>query len=110
MRNNFRPGRRRLLFVRQAAAGVVSFLVFSLLQFGAADAAPAGSTAPPAPAADTDQPPQVGPSFIFTTTDDCQTVLAKIKNHEFGSQGEVACIVRATADTPPAGGTIPGPS
>ncbi|MGV9297907.1 hypothetical protein [Amycolatopsis sp. NPDC003676] len=88
----------------------MSLLVFSLVQFGAADAAPAGSTAPPAPAADTNQSPQVGPPFTFTTTDDCQTVKAKIANHLFGSSGQVACIVRATADTSPADGTIPAPS
>lgn len=112
MRNSYQPGRRRLTFARKATVGVASLLAFSWLHFGAADAAPAGNTAPPVPSTDTHQTPQVGPPFTFHTTDDCQTVKAKIKAHAFGSQGEVACIERATADETtkvPASGTIPVP-
>ncbi|WP_336160040.1 NucA/NucB deoxyribonuclease domain-containing protein [Amycolatopsis sp. VC5-11] len=91
----------------------MSLLALSWLQFGAADAAPAGSTAPPVPATDAPQTPRVGPPFTFHTTDDCQTVKAKIKAHAFGSQGQVACITRVAAGEKtkvPASGTIPVPS
>ncbi|WP_406631945.1 hypothetical protein [Amycolatopsis sp. WGS_07] len=113
MRKNYQPGRRRLPFARKATIGVASLLTLSWLHFGAADAAPAGSTAPPVPVTDTPQTPQVGRPFTFYTNDDCQTVEAKIKAHAFGSQGKVACIERATADKKsklPASGTIPVPS
>ncbi|MFE3170660.1 hypothetical protein ACFXPA_05710 [Amycolatopsis sp. NPDC059090] len=97
MRKTYQPGPRRLAFARKATVGAASLLASSWLCFGAADAAPAGNTAPPVPVTDTPQAPQVGPSFTFHTNDDCRTVEVKIKAHAFGSQGQVACIERATA-------------